>query len=144
MSSNASPVSRWWASGIRFVTSGAALVLVTSCGPRVDLCPVSGNVLVNGRPAGGVYVVFHAIENVDRQQTAATKTHEDGSYVVRVHGPGEFAVTVFWPEVTVNEGEVIEGEDRFARRHQNPQQPVLKVMIQEGENALPPISLTNP
>ena len=77
----------------------AAMFLVSGCARKVKPCPASGTVLVNGQPGNGVYVVFNLIDNEARKQTPnATKTREDGSFSMAVREPGEYAVTVFWPE----------------------------------------------
>ena len=70
-----------------------------------------------------------------------TKTDADGTFSMTVAAPGEHAVTVAWPQVTLDHGEEIEGEDRFKGKHANPNRPVLKITIQKGENTLPPINL---
>ncbi len=123
----------------------AALFLVSGCARPVKPCPTSGSVLVNGQPAGGVYVLFHALDNPQKKQTPdAARTRADGSFSMRVHGPGEYAVTVFWPSVTEENGDLIEGPDQLGGKHRNPEQPVVKATIQAGENSVPPIHLTFP
>ena len=123
----------------------AALLLVNGCSRPVKPCPTSGTVLVNGQPAGGVYVLFHAIDDAQKKQVPdSTRTRADGSFLVHVHGPGEYAVTVFWPSVIIEDDEAMEGEDQFAGRYRAPERPVLKTTIQAGENLLSPIQLTYP
>jgi hypothetical protein len=129
----------------RFLATVAALLLLGGCSRTVKPCPVSGTVSVNGQPAGGVYVLFHVIDDPQKKQAPdATRTRADGSFSARVHGPGEYAVTVFWPSVNIEDGEAIEGEDHFAGKHRAPENPVLKATIQPGENVLAPIHLTYP
>lgn len=85
---------------------------------------------------------FHAIGNPElAKRPDGGKTAADGSFKVPVHGPGEFAITVFWPSVTTVDGELTEGKDQFEGRHHNPKQPVRKVTIQEGVNIIPTINL---
>jgi hypothetical protein len=135
----------------RILLSAAIVVvcwLVSGCHNEPETrgrCPVSGKVVVNGHPAGGVYVQFHAADDPARAKLPdGCKSEADGTFSVPVREPGEYAVTVFWPTVTVVEGEQIEGADRFNGRHHNPQRPVLRITIQEGENTLPPIKLKLP
>ena len=71
--------------------------------------------LVNGRPAIGVYVAFHPLGNAQGRQVSA-RTDTDGSFSLRVREPGEYAITVFWPSVAFEAGETIEGEDAFNGR----------------------------
>jgi hypothetical protein len=146
MMSKSARTCRLWQSTIAPVAVFVALFLLGGCGPRQPkLCPVTGTVMVNGQPTGGVYVMFHAVSELQKKKSpdfAVTK--DDGTFSARVHGPGEFAVTVFWPNVAIDEGEVIEGEDWFQGKHQKPEEPVLKVSIQKGDNVLAPINLTLP
>ena len=128
--------------------SGAAsltafmLVACSGCSRSVEICTASGKVLVNGRPADGAYIVFHAVDDPERERSPDTaRTEKDGSFSARVRGAGEYAVTVFWPSVIEEQGEVIEGEDYFKGKYRN---PVQRLTISEGENALPPIVLTYP
>lgn len=127
---------------IRLV-AGIGCLLVLGCGgqPAVEMHPVSGSVTVNGRPAEGVYLQFHAVDSQRIGAPDGTKTEADGSYRVPVHESGEYLVTAFWPAVTVVDGEEIEGDDRLAGYYHDLGRPAGKVTIREGENALPPINL---
>lgn len=104
-------------------------------------CPVTGKVVIEGHKPLGVYVQFHPLDPANKRGTEGAKTRGDGSFVARLQEPGEYAVTVFWPEVTTVEGEQLEGQDRFKGKHDDRENPVLKVTIQPGPNTLPPIKL---
>ena len=138
-------ISSWLHAGALGIPAATLVLLLAGCARTAKPCPVAGQLLVNGKPAEGAYVVFHAIDDPKRQQSpAATTTQKDGAFTTRVRGRGEYAVTVFWPAITEEEGDVIEGEDQFMGKFRDPQQPVLRVTIQDGENSLPPIELTFP
>jgi hypothetical protein len=100
----------------------------------------TGVVTVAGVPTAGVYVYLSEIGNA-QAATLGAKTDANGTFSLSVTAPGEHAVTAKWPQVTVDHGEEIEGEDRFRGKHANPGKPILKVTIQAGENTLPPINL---
>jgi hypothetical protein len=61
----------------------AATMLSTGCRPVME---VSGTVLVDGKPSGGIVVMFDPAEP-DLPRGVAT-TDKDGGYVVRRLGPG--------------------------------------------------------
>ncbi len=122
-----------------------AIFTICGCARPTPVCPASGQLRLNGRPLEGAYVVFHALGNPQKELSPDTaRTLPDGSFIARVRGPGEYAVTVFWPQVTQENGDIVEGEDQFKGKYRKVDRPVQKVVIQKGDNALPPINLTYP
>ena len=120
------------------------LLMLVGCGGP-EPCTVTGKVLVDDRPAEGVYVVFHtAGDSSGRPDSGTARSGEDGSFSLIVTRPGESKVTVFWPTVTVKDQDTIEGADRFGGAYRDPRRPVSTATIREGENVLPPISLKAP
>lgn len=124
------------------LAAGTALAAAGCGGPTP--CVVSGSVLVDGQPAEGVYVVFHALDKPSPLDSGSARTLEDGSFSAVVDAPGESAVTVFWPGSKVQDGDLIEGADAFGGRHRDPRDPVAKLTVKEGGNSIPPIKLTSP
>lgn len=122
----------------------ASLVLIAGCGgPRP--CIVTGKVLVDGRPAEGVYLVFYSAAGPPgRADSGTARSGGDGSFSLAVSTPGETIVTAFWPTVTVKGVETIEGPDRFGGLYRDAARPVATATIQEGENKLPPIAMNTP
>ena len=105
-------------------------------------CPTSGKVMVNGKGIAGVYVVFHSLDDPERKASPDSAiTTKDGSFSLNVRAPGEYSVTAFWPAVTVEDNETVEGEDRFKGKYRKPEQPILKVTVHNGENTIPVIRL---
>jgi hypothetical protein len=107
--------------------------------------PVTGKLLVDGRPAEQAIVYFHP-RNGDATRPFATVT-ADGSFQPGTYtttdgvAAGEYVLTVEWPKITVVEGEEQRGPDQLAGRYGNPQHPVATVTVKEGENAIPPLDL---
>jgi hypothetical protein len=126
---------------VRTGVLAASVFLLVGCGGSVRSASVTGRVTVNGEAAEGVYVVFHKIgDRVGPSHPASARTHNDGTLSAALE-PGEYAITVFWPEVTVEESATVEGEDVFRGRFSERQKPVAKTTISAGDNALPPIEL---
>jgi hypothetical protein len=100
---------------------------------------VLGDVLVNGKPADGVYLVFHPAE--DPTVSVAVRTEEDGSFTWSLPQPGEYVVTAFWPEVIVSDEETVEGDDRFRGKYRHMGTPVTTLDIDAGMNLLEPLRL---
>ncbi len=120
------------------------LLMLAGCGGP-EPCTVTGKVLVDDRPAEGVYVVFHtAGDTSGRSDSGSTRSGEDGSFSLVVNKGGESIVTAFWPGVTVKDQDTIEGPDRFGGAYRDPRRPAARVTIREGENALAPIALKVP
>ena len=113
------------------------------CSPEPTACAVMGEVLVNGEPADGVYVVFHASANPEEkaQSIFTVRTTEDGSFSWSLPRPGEYAITAFWPEVVVSDEETIEGDDRFQGKYRDVGNPVLSIDVFEEVNLLPTLEL---
>lgn len=108
--------------------------------------PVSGTLLVNGKPASGAIVGFHPTQgDLDERGTIpAGKVKDDGVFVVSTFGvedgapTGEYAVTVFWPQFPSRDDP---GDDRMRGKFALPEKSATTITIKEGENQLPPIDL---
>jgi hypothetical protein len=121
------------------------VVGISGCGSNgPGRCPTSGKVTVNGKPAGGVSLQFLPRKSDLPPRGDGCKTDPDGSYKLVLHGPGEYAVTAFRSKITVVQGEELEGDDLFESRFRDPGRPVAKVVVHEGDNALPDININFP
>lgn len=129
----------------RFATGVLLLVVGPGCGGSKSVCGVSGKVLVDGVPTGGIYVVFRRIGgDAGGPESGVARSDKDGTFSLGVDQPGEMAITVFWPKVTVKGEDTVEEGDLFNNVYRNPGHPVSKAQIHEGENAVPPIELIRP
>lgn len=137
---------------LKWVNAVASIALVVSgCGKqesRVPVYPVSGKVLVGGKPVSGVLVVLHA---TDGSQPAPAKpnakTGADGTFRLSSYDPqdgapaGEYAITLFWFKNTPDDDS---SPDRFMGKYGNPAHPVRTVTISATQNELPVIEVTAP
>lgn len=105
--------------------------------------PVRGQVLVDGKPAVGAFVLFiPAQEPVGTPDPRPRATvNEDGSFTLSTYGTddgapaGEYLVTVTWSP----EGR--DDEDKLQGRYQNPARSGLKATVKDGPNEIPAFKL---
>jgi hypothetical protein len=133
---------------------GFALLACVSCGGGKKYYPVHGSVLVNGKPAEGVTVVFSMIDDPDpdpARPSAGTKA--DGSFdlgtyltkerVVKQGAPaGKYVVTCIWlpPEAgSVGAGQAV--PDKLQGKYMDAKTSKLQVEVPEHAVELPPFEL---
>jgi len=121
-----------------------AALLVCGCGKADTTCQVAGQVQVNNQTTSGVYVVLHAAGDIASPAAGAGRTNEQGDFALKVPQPGEYVLTVFWPQTIVQEEETIEGPDRFGGRYRNPQQPLRTVVVADKATTIEPLQLKLP
>lgn len=130
----------------------ACLVTSVGCGQRAaPVYPVSGSLLVNGRPATGATLFFHPqADRVSEKRMPFAIVKEDGTFQATTNGPndgapeGVYAVTVVWPVRGVSEGEMIEGPDQLQGRFASSANPAANVTVLSGPNEIPAIDLRFP
>jgi hypothetical protein len=125
----------------------ALALLAAACGrdgPKPY--PVKGVVKVNGEPAAGAMIAFHATTSFDRTLVPTGVTGEDGSFTLTTYAPGdgapagEYEVVVTWPES--RSGWRV-GEDRLRRAFADPKTSGLKAHVEaKSSNDLPAFELT--
>jgi hypothetical protein len=126
----------------------------SSCGGGKKYYPVHGKVLVNGKPAEGVTVVFSMEDDPDPDPARPTAgTRADGSFELntyltkdRVLKPGApagtYVVSCFWlpPEAgSVGAGQAV--PDKLQGKYMDPKKSKLRVEIPEHATELPPFEL---
>lgn len=100
--------------------------------------PVKGQVQLDGRPLGGVFVVLHPLAG-DPARRSYGRTAADGTFVLSTYAhqdgapAGEYIVTILWPD---GEGQV----PQYAR----PETSGIRVEIKQGANELAPFPLRRP
>ncbi|MBP3955890.1 hypothetical protein J8F10_11395 [Gemmata sp. G18] len=115
---------------------------------RVPVYPVSGKVLVGGKPVAGVMIVLHAADGTQPAPAKPNaKTAADGTFRLSSYDPqdgapaGTYAVTLFWFK---NNPDDDGSADRFKGKYANPEKPARTVTITAGPNELPVFELTRP
>jgi hypothetical protein len=116
---------------------------------RPAVHPVSGKLLIAGKPAANAEVALYPVAGQGLSQLRPHATVEaDGSYhlttfATRDGAPvGNFAVTVIWPGPRVKgQGDDEPGPDRLLQRYANPKKPAVSVHIQVDTNQLAAIDL---
>jgi hypothetical protein len=128
-------------------------VSLAGCGgggiDRVPVYKVETQVLFEGQPLPGAFVVLHPKANVDPKAISARgyvdaqgklvpTTYEEGDGVA----PGEFAVTVEYRPLVQTVDGVSAGANVLPERYSNPQTTDLIIRVAEGKNEVPPLNLT--
>ncbi|MDB5385416.1 MAG: hypothetical protein JWM11_1062 [Planctomycetaceae bacterium] len=119
--------------------------------PSVKVFPVYGKILIDGKPPVRAELRFkpktpindpvkrsiepHAIVGPDGMFEVGTYLGDDGA------PPGEYAITVVWPTVTIEGGEETFGPDRLKERFANPASPIARIEVKEDDNRIPVIEL---
>lgn len=116
---------------------------VLGCSQTEEVPLIEGTVTVDGKPAGGLYVVFHDAGDPNAEAVASsTRTEDSGHFIWSVPEPGEYVITAFWPKRIVTQEETIEGPDMLRGKYRSLNHPAATVTIQAGENKLPSIDLS--
>jgi hypothetical protein len=104
--------------------------------------PVKGRVVVDGKPAAGVDVRFHSLDDPqDQLARPLGTTGDDGEFTVSTYNPndglpaGSYAVTMRW--LPKGYRGPIESGNKLPVRYDDPETSGFKVQISKGENVLP-------
>lgn len=130
-----------------------AILSLSGCGgvSRPTCQPVSGVVLIQGKPAEGVCVSFHPLAADSGNTIPATgKTGKDGKFELSSFlpgdgaPPGEYSVTIIWPLrfERIGEQEFPVG-DRLGGAYAQQAKTPLKATVREGVNEVPPFELAS-
>lgn len=112
--------------------------------------PVTGKVMLKGKPAAGVRVKFHPQFDIGEiKYVPEGETSADGSFVLSTGAPGngappgDYAVTFEKPEIeSARKSNYLETEiDRFQGKYADPEDTPWTVTIDAGENRLEPFEL---
>lgn len=137
--------------GGRRLLAVLALLLAIGCAQKVDdgltKFPVTGTVLVDGKPQAGVRVRFFRYGKPGRTNadTPAAVTDREGRFVLSTNGDGDgavagtYKVTFFWKR-----GNAPGTPDLLGGRYTKLETSPFEVTVVEGENELPPFELEAP
>jgi hypothetical protein len=144
------------------LAAGICLVAITSlagCGDgRIARYPVTGKVLVDGKPAPGAMVIFCPIEGSDELMrerpigfAGPDGTFQLTTFVTNDGAPaGDYKVIARWPANSPSQRPVDPGvrgripPDRLRGKYFNLDRTPLTATVIEGDNELPPFELTSP
>ena len=126
----------------------------SACGGR-RFYPVRGQVLVDGKPAHGVTIIFHPLSNADPhpvQPSAivdADGSFELHSYVVQDRAlkdgapAGQYQVSCIWypPDLQQYLGRMENLPDKLQGKYADPKKSGLRAEVREGPTELPPFEL---
>lgn len=139
---------------LSLVASSAILGCAPAKTPKLDTYPVSGQVMVNGKPAVRAEVRMRPtkplLDPLKRSVEPYGIVEADGMFRISTYRekdgapPGEYAITVVWPTVTVDGGEEVFGPDQLHGRFSNPVSPVTMFTVLEASNLIPSIELKLP
>jgi hypothetical protein len=134
----------------------AFIVALSGCASeedgRVKVYPVSGKVLVNGKPAEGAELIFYGATPEMRGPgtvSAEGVTDENGVFHLGSYGPndgapaGKFNVVVIWREPIPDgvDQERFQAKDRLNNRYATPESSGLTAEVPERGIELPPFEL---
>lgn len=127
-----------------------ALVATLGCGSgsstqgQKPVHRVKGEVLVDGKPAVGAFVLFVPVKEeagtTDPRPRATVK--EDGSYVLSTYGNedgapvGDYLIAVTWPVARQDNA------DKLGGRYRDKLKSGLKATVKEGANEIPTFKLS--
>jgi len=105
-------------------------------GPRAKTVPLTGTVLVNGKPEEGVTVYCHPINGGVENRVLSGTTDASGNVFISTYvsgdgvPPGEYALTFKWLEKGPGDA-----KDLLKGRYTNPDKSEYKVTATEGQPA---------
>jgi hypothetical protein len=133
------------------IALGAALLalagLASGCGraepEQVAVHPVSGQVIFQGKPAEGAFVVFHSKTDRDKFPPPSAQVDKHGNFQLGTYThkdgapAGEYAVTVVLRKPVPKDGELVPGPNLIPTQYSKPNTTRLNVRIAEGANSVP-------
>ncbi|HEX4415572.1 MAG TPA: carboxypeptidase-like regulatory domain-containing protein [Lacipirellulaceae bacterium] len=140
---------------VGLLLGGAVLLCFPGCGKTTDkdkVYPVSGTVLVQGKPAEGARVTFYrADEGANRPGMAIPSGEVDSSgvYHLQAYLPGDgapagdYRVAVTWlePVPAGVKPETITRQDRLGGRYADPSKSKLTAKVESGGGEIPAFDL---
>ena len=131
------------------VVLAAAVLVLPSCGKRRKTCyPVRGTVLVNGKPAKDLVIVFNPKDESGEERLAPTgQTDAAGGFRLSTYDTddgapaGDYVVTFTWREASGLLKNQFDGPDRLKGRYNDPKKAEFPVTVEKGAAELPPFKL---
>jgi hypothetical protein len=124
---------------------GAVFMIAVSCSGKTPVYRVTGKVMIDGEPAVGAIVTFHAAEGSNSNFPAPHGfAGPDGVFKVTTFKTndgapaGKYGVTIYWAKrLSSDDFEVLSPP-----RYSDPSTSGLTVVVEKRSNELPPFELT--
>lgn len=142
---------------VKGIVAALGLSLVLGCAdrraadePQVELIPLTGRVLVDGKPAAGARVTLHPEDkSVLGTVTPHAEADAEGRFSITTYAPadgipqGRYKATVSWCDV-LNPGasETNFGPEKLPRRYQHPDASGLLAVVGNDSTELTPFELS--
>lgn len=130
------------------VLVGLTLALPSCRRTGHHVCPVTGTVLYQGKPAEWAQVTFVSlIANDSKKPKPGGTVGPDGTFRLSTYAsydgapPGNYAVLVVLPSPSEKVDGENAGPDLLKGRYANPKTTPLRAEIKEGSNELPPFNV---
>ncbi|MGH7199971.1 MAG: hypothetical protein ACREJB_05160 [Planctomycetaceae bacterium] len=127
------------------IVTALVLLLLGSCseerGDRKETFPVTGRVVVDGRPPSSpIKITCHNLAGIDKQDPTYSwcMTGEEGRFSLSTYEsgdgvpPGEYALTFFWGEmnlISMSYG----GQDKLGGQYDSPEESPATFTVKPGE-----------
>jgi hypothetical protein len=139
---------------VPLLASVLIVLCCSSCQKSRPFYPVHGHVFANGKPAAGVTIILHPLDNSDPQPVQPSAIVEaDGSFVLRSYlvqqrllkegaPAGQYLVTCIWypPDLEKYLGTEIL-PDKLNGKYADPKTSGLRAEVAEGPTELPPFQV---
>ncbi len=136
---------------VRFLGALGLALLCSACGggERRPVYPVTGKVLLQGKPVPNALVVLHPVDGSNRAaERPAGEVETDGTFHLTTYGKGDgapegdYAVTVTcYRAVRTSNGDYQPGPNILPARYSKPDTSGLRVRVTNGTTELPPLKL---
>jgi len=136
---------------VAFLPCVAVLLLVCLSGCEstdergLPVFPVSGEVLLSGKPAENALVVFHPLSELPGSLRPSGRTGADGKFSLSTYESGDgapagaYRVTIVLPKAAAGPAPDPDlAGDRLQGRYADPATSQLRAQVEEKENVLPP------
>lgn len=114
----------------------------TKHGNRIETYPLTGKVLVDGKPVGLIKVTVHDVAGVNAEHPTfpTTYTDDEGKFSLSTYEAGdgvpagEYVVCFYWGEYNLMSRDY-GGKDKLGDRYRDPKTSPIRVQVEEGKPA---------
>jgi hypothetical protein len=130
----------------RLVISLVAALALASCYDselaRKETFPVTGQVLVDGKPAANIQVTMHDVNGIDQEQPTFSSafTDEQGRFALSTYEQGdgvpagEYVVTFYWGELNLVSMQ-FGGPDKLKNKYNDKSNSPFRIKVEKGKPA---------